>query len=98
MRKTITAFVVALTLAAPAAVLACACQGNQYRTGTGYVTLQEAQTITMNYLTSIDNGSLRPGNISLDGSVYVVDVYDENGNAVATLNINMYDGSIQTRF
>lgn len=99
MKKQLAIAMFCLSLAAaPATVLACACQGNQYRTGNGPVSLEEAQAITVNYLASIDNGNLRPGNVTLDGSTYVVDVFDESGNAVATLNINMYDGSIQPRF
>ena len=97
-KKSLLTAGIIVSLAIPVSALACGCQGNQYRTGSGPVSLGEAQQITINYLSSIDDGSLRPGRVELNGDAYLVDIIDAGGEIVAKLNINMYNGTIQTQF
>ena len=84
-------------LLVPGIARACGCQGNQYRTGTGLVTYEEAEAITRNYLSTID-ASLQPGTIELDGQIYSVQVTDDTGNQVAKLNIDMLTGDVRPAF
>jgi hypothetical protein len=97
-KKNLLAAGIVISLSIPAAAFACGCQGNQYRTGTGPVSMEEAQQITLNYLSTIDDGSLRPGNIELDGNVYLVDILDAEDAVIAKLNIDMFSGAVQTKF
>ena len=82
---------------APVSAFACACAGNQYRTGTGTVTTEEAGQITANYLSTIDT-RLSAGEIRLEGQIYLVNIQDEEGNPVAKLSIDMLTGAIKPIF
>ncbi len=97
LKKTIIMLGLGIVLLAPAAAMACACQGNQYRTGTGAVTMEEAGQITTNYLNTIDS-RLTAGKIRLEGQTYLVDVNDAEGNPVAKLSIDMLTGAIKPVF
>jgi hypothetical protein len=96
-KKGIIGVVLFLALALPAYALGCT-SGNNYRTGTGVVTKEEAKQMTLKYLASIDGARFKPGNIQLDGRTYLVDIVDESGNAVVKLNIDMLSGSLRPVF
>lgn len=97
MKKKLLLFAFLVVLIAPVSALACACQGNQYRTGSGLVTMDEARQITTNYLSTID-AHLSADNIILQGQTYYVDVKDEEGKNVAKLSIDMVTGAIRPVF
>lgn len=98
MKKMLLTPLVALALfAAPLSAMACGSQGNQYRTGTGLVTPEEAEQITANYISTIDT-NLQVGKVSFDGQTYVVNVDDNSGKLVAKLNIHMLTGEIRPVF
>lgn len=86
-----------VTLALPAYALGCG-SGNNYRTSQGVVTKIEAKQMTQNYLATIDGAKLLPGEISLDGRTYLVDVIDEGGNSVVKMNIDMLTGDMRPVF
>jgi hypothetical protein len=96
-KKNFLAAGIILSLSGPVTALACGSQGNQYRTGTGLVTADEAEQITTNYISTIDT-NLQVGDVSFDGQVYVVNVNDDNGNMIAKLNIHMLTGEIRPVF
>jgi len=96
-KKRIISIVLLLAIALPAYALGCT-SGNNYRTGTGVVTKDEAKQMTQNYLASIDGAKFKPGDIQLDGRTYLVNVIDESGNAVVQLNIDMLTGSLRPVF
>ena len=96
-KKRIISIALLLTLALPAYALACS-SGNNYRTGTGVVTRDEAKQMTQNYLASIDGAKFKPGDIQLNGRTYLVDVVDGTGNSVVKLNIDMLTGSLRPVF
>jgi hypothetical protein len=96
-RMRIISIALLLTLALPAYALACT-SGNNYRTSKGVVTREEAKQMTQNYLASIDGAKFRPGDISLDGRTYLVDVIDESGKSVVQLNIDLLTGSLRPVF
>jgi len=98
MKKVLIVALIVGGLMLPAAAFACGCSGNSYRTGTGPVTMEEAQQITERYLATIDNGRLQPGDIQLNGSAYLVEIVDENGKSVARMNIDMLSGAIRPVF
>ena len=97
MKKLLLVAVLTAILIAPVAALACGCQGNQYRTGTGVVTLDEARQISANYLSTIDSRLLAE-DIQLEGQTYQVNVKDQDGKPVAKLSIDMLTGSIRPIF
>lgn len=97
MKKIALTIALLAVLIAPMSALACGCDGNQYRTGTGVVTMEEAKQITANYLTTIDT-RLSAGDIQLEGQNYYVTVNDENNKQVARLSIDMLTGSIRPVF
>lgn len=97
MKKSILILALLAVLIGPVSAFACACQGNQYRTGTGPVTMAEAQQITQNYLSTID-AHLSADEITLKGQTYYVDVKDDEGKNVAKLSIDMQTGSIRPVF
>ena len=96
-KKRLISIVLLLALALPTYALACS-SGNNYRTSTGVVTRDEAKQMTQNYLASIDGAKFKPGDISLDGRTYLVDVIDESGKSVVQLNIDMLTGSLRPVF
>jgi len=85
-------------LVLPAAAFACGCSGNNYRTGNGPVSPEEAQQITQNYLASIDNGHLKPGVIQQEGNAYLAEILDETGKPVAKMSIDALTGEIRPVF
>ncbi len=97
MKKMFIVIALLAVIIAPVSALACACQGNQYRTGTGPVSMEEAQQITTNYLSTIDT-RLSAEEITLEGQSYFVNVKDENGNPVARLSIDKLTGAIRPEF
>jgi hypothetical protein len=97
MKKILITIALFAVIIAPVSALACACQGNQYRTGTGAVSMEEAKQITANYLSTIDS-RLSADDISLEGQIYLVSVTDENNNPVAKLSIDMLTGAIRPVF
>lgn len=97
VNKKIISIVLFITIALPTYALGCT-SGNNYRTSTGVVTMDEAKLMTQNYLASIDGARFKPGNIQLDGRTYLVDIVDESGNAVVKLNIDMLTGSLRPVF
>jgi len=97
MKKRLVSVVLLLTFALPAYSLACG-SGNNYRTRTGVVTKDEAKQMTQNYLASIDGAKLQPGEIQLDGRVFLVDVIDESGKSVVKMNIDMLTGDMRPVF
>lgn len=96
-KKRLISIVLFLAIALPAYALGCT-SGNNYRTGTGVVTKDEAKQMTQNYLASIDGARFKPGDIQLDGRTYLVDVVDGTGNSVVKLNIDMLTGSLRPVF
>ena len=96
-KKRIISTVLLLALALPAYAIGCG-SGNNYRTGTGVVTKDEAKQMTQKYLASIDGAKFKPGDILLDGRTYLVDVVDGSGNSVVKLNIDMLTGSLRPVF
>lgn len=96
-KKRLISIVLFLAIALPAYALGCT-SGNNYRTGTGVVTKDEAKQMTQNYLASIDGAKFKPGDIQLDGRTYLVDVVDGTGNSVVKLNIDMLTGSLRPVF
>ena len=98
MKKMLITPLVSIALfAIPISVMACGSQGNQYRTSTGLVSPEEAEQITANYISTIDT-NLQVGAVSFDGQAYVVNVNDDGGNPVATLNIHKLSGAIRPVF
>jgi hypothetical protein len=97
MKKILLMMALLAVIIAPVSALACGCQGNQYRTGTGVVEMEEAKQITANYLSTIDS-RLSADDISLEGQIYLVSVTDENNNPVAKLSIDMLTGAIRPVF
>jgi len=96
-KKRLISIVLLLAIALPAYAFGCT-SGNNYRTGTGVVTKDEAKQMTQKYLASIDGARFKPGNIQLDGRTYLVDVVDGTGNSVVKLNIDMLTGSLRPVF
>ena len=96
-KKRLISIVLLLAIALPTYTLGCT-SGNNYRTGTGVVTKDEAKQMTQNYLASIDGARFKPGDIQLDGRTYLVNVVDSSGNAVVQLNIDMLTGSLRPVF
>lgn len=96
-KNRIISIVLLLTLALPAYTAACT-SGNNYRTSTGIVTMDEAQQMTQKYLASIDGARFKAGNIQLNGRTYLVDIVDMSGNSVVKLNIDMLTGNLQPVF
>ena len=96
-KKKLISIVLFLAIALPTYALGCT-SGNNYRTGTGVVTKDEAKQMTQNYLASIDGARFKPGDIQLDGRTYLVDVVDGTGNSVVKLNIDMLTGSLRPVF
>jgi hypothetical protein len=96
-KKKLISIVLLLTIALPAYALGCG-SGNNYRTGKGVVSRDEAQQMTQNYLASIDGARLQPGDIQLDGRTYLVDVIDESGKSVVKMNIDMLTGDMRPVF
>ena len=97
MKKIILTMALLAVIIIPVSAFACGCGGNQYRTGTGLVTTEEAQQITANYLSTIDT-RLTAGDIQLEGQIFYVDVKDENENPIAKLSIDMLTGAIRPVF
>jgi hypothetical protein len=98
MKKMLITPLVSIALfAIPISAMACGSQGNQYRTSTGMVSPEEAGQITANYISTIDT-NLQVGEVSFDGQTYVVNVNDDSGNPVATLNIHKLTGAIRPVF
>lgn len=97
MKKIILTVALLAVMIIPVSALACGCEGNQYRTGTGLVTMDEARQITTNYLSTID-GRLTAGDIRLEGQTFYVDVKDETEKPVAKLSIDMLTGAIRPVF
>lgn len=96
-KKRLISIVLLLAIALPAYSFGCT-SGNNYRTKTGVVTREEAQQMTQNYLASIDGAQLKPGQIQLDGRIYLVDVVDESGKSVVKMNIDMLTGAMRPVF
>jgi hypothetical protein len=97
MKKIVITMALLAVIIAPVSAFACACQGNQYRTGTGVVNMEEAKQITANYLSTIDS-RLSADDIRLEGQMYIVSVTDENSQPVAELSIDMLTGAIRPVF
>ena len=97
MKKVILTMALLAVIIIPVSAFACACQGNQYRTGTGLVTMDEARQITASYLGTIDT-SLSAGDIQLQGQTFYVDVKDADDKPVAKLSIDMLTGEIRPVF
>ena len=97
MKKTLLSLTLLALIIAPVSAFACGCQGNQYRTGTGIVSMDEAKLITTNYLGTIDT-RLSAGDITLEGQTYYININDENGQHIAKLSIDMLTGAIRPVF
>jgi hypothetical protein len=96
-KKRIISTVLLLSLALPVYALGCT-SGNNYRTGTGVVSRDEARQMSQKYLSTIDGAKLQPGEIQLNGRTYLVDIVDGTGNSVVKLNIDMLTGNLQPVF
>jgi hypothetical protein len=97
MKKIVITMALLAVIIAPVSAFACGCQGNQYRTGTGLVSEEEAKQISTNYLNTIDT-RLSADDIRLEGQAYLVNIKDENGNPVAKLSIDILTGDIRPVF
>ena len=97
MNKILISMALFAVIITPVSSLACGSQGNQYRTGTGVVSLTEAEQISAYYLSTIDT-QLSADDVRLEGQAYSVSVKDENGALVAKLSINMLTGDIKPVF
>lgn len=97
MKKMFITVALLAVIIAPVSAFACACGGNQYRTGTGPVSMEEAKQISSNYLSTIDT-RLTADEIRLEGQAYLVNIKDENDNPVATLSIDTTTGAIKPVF
>ena len=97
MKKIAITMALLAVIIAPVSALACGNQGNQYRTRTGVVSMEEAQQISANYLNTIDT-RLSADDIRLEGQAYLVSIKDENSNPVAKLSIDMLTGAIRPVF
>ena len=96
-KKRLISIVLLLAIALQTYALGCT-SGNNYRTGTGVVTKDEAKQMTQNYLASIDGARFKPGDIQLDGRTFLVDVIDESGKSVVKMNIDMLTGDMKPVF
>jgi hypothetical protein len=97
MKKIVITMALLAVIIAPVSALACGNQGNQYRTGTGVVSMEEAKQISAYYLSTIDT-QLSADDIWLEGQIFFVNVTDENSNLVAKLSIDMLTGAIRPVF
>lgn len=97
MKKTVLTLALLALVISPVSAFACGCQGNQYRTGTGIVSIDEAKQITTSYLSTIDT-RLSAGDITLEGQTYYININDENGQQIAKLSIDMLTGAIRPVF
>jgi hypothetical protein len=97
MKKLLLTMALLTIIIAPVSALSCGNQGNQYRTNTGPVSMDEAKQISAYYLSTIDS-QLSADDLWLEGQVYLVSVTDENSNQVAKLSIDMLTGDIRPVF
>ena len=96
MKKTFFIFTILISFAF-SSVYACGMQ-NQYSVGKAVLSESEAKKLSLNYLSTIDDKTIKIKSVETKPEYYVVVVINGDEEPVAELQINRQNGTIRPKF